>query len=57
MLMAAVAAVIITRWFKYHRNYLCVNKSQFVLVIFEPLCIMIAAAADLNATLNFRDWL
>jgi hypothetical protein len=29
----------ITRWFKYDRNYLCVNKSQFVPVIFEPPCI------------------
>jgi hypothetical protein len=27
-----------TRWFKYYRDYLCVNKSQFVLVIFEPPC-------------------
>jgi hypothetical protein len=27
------------RWFKYDRNYLCVNKSQFVPVIFEPPCI------------------
>jgi hypothetical protein len=26
------------RWFKYDRNYLCVNKSQFVPVIFEPTC-------------------
>jgi hypothetical protein len=25
-----------TRWFKYDRDYLCVNKSQFVPVIFEP---------------------
>jgi hypothetical protein len=28
-----------TRWFKYDRDYLCVNKSQFVPVIFEPPCI------------------
>ena len=28
----------ITRWFKYDRDYLCVNKSQFVPVIFEPPC-------------------
>jgi hypothetical protein len=27
-----------TRWFKYDRDYLCVNKSQFVTVIFEPPC-------------------
>jgi hypothetical protein len=25
-----------TRWFKHDRDYLCVNKSQFVPVIFEP---------------------
>ena len=29
-----------TRWFKYDRDYLCVNKSQFVPVIFEPPCII-----------------
>jgi hypothetical protein len=28
-----------TRWFKYDRDYLCVNKSQFVPVTFEPPCI------------------
>jgi hypothetical protein len=28
-----------TRWFKYDRDYLCVNKSQFVPVISEPPCI------------------
>jgi hypothetical protein len=27
-----------TRWFKYDRDNLCVNKSQFVPVIFEPPC-------------------
>jgi hypothetical protein len=38
-----------TRWFKYDRDYLCVNKSQFVPVIFEPPCI--------NPTiLNAGDW-
>jgi hypothetical protein len=30
---------VITRWFKYDRDYLCANKSQFVPVIFEPPCI------------------
>jgi Notch-like protein len=30
----------ITRWFKYDRDNLCVNKSQFVPVIFEPPCII-----------------
>jgi hypothetical protein len=28
------------RWFKYDWDYLCVNKSQFVPVIFEPPCII-----------------
>jgi hypothetical protein len=28
-----------TKWFKYDRDYLCVNKSQFVPVISEPPCI------------------
>jgi hypothetical protein len=28
-----------TRWFKYDRDYLCVNKSQFVSVVFEPPCV------------------
>jgi hypothetical protein len=32
---------IYTRWFKYDRDYLCVNKSQFVPVIFEPPCIRV----------------
>jgi hypothetical protein len=27
-----------TRWFKYDRDCLCVNKPQFVPVIFEPPC-------------------
>jgi hypothetical protein len=27
-----------TKWFKYDRDDLCVNKSQFVPVIFEPHC-------------------
>jgi hypothetical protein len=27
-----------TRWFKYDQDCLCVNKSQFVPVIFEPPC-------------------
>jgi hypothetical protein len=28
----------VTRWIKYDRDDLCVNKSQFVPVIFEPPC-------------------
>jgi hypothetical protein len=31
---------IYTRWFKYDRDDLCVNKSQFVPVIFEPPCTL-----------------
>ena len=27
-----------TRWFKYDRDYLCVNKPVTVPVIFEPPC-------------------
>jgi hypothetical protein len=27
-----------TRWFRYDQDWLCVNKSQFVPVIFEPPC-------------------
>jgi hypothetical protein len=29
---------IYTRWFKYDQDWLCVNKWQFVPVIFEPPC-------------------
>jgi hypothetical protein len=32
--------MVYTRWFKYDRDYLCVNKSQFFPVIFEPPCIL-----------------
>jgi hypothetical protein len=32
--------VLCTRWFKYDRDYLCVNKSQFVPDIFEPPYIL-----------------
>jgi hypothetical protein len=34
-----IVLFIATRWFKYYRDYMCVNKSQFVPVIFEPPCI------------------
>ena len=34
-----LTCTLITRWFKYDRDYFCVNKSQFVPVIFEPPCI------------------
>jgi hypothetical protein len=36
----ALIFITITRWFKYDRDYLCVNKSQFVPVVFEPPCIL-----------------
>jgi hypothetical protein len=32
---------IYIRWFKYDRDDLCVNKSQFVPVIFEPPCTFV----------------
>jgi hypothetical protein len=31
---------IYTMWFKYDQDDLCVNKSQFVPVIFEPPCTL-----------------
>ena len=34
------ATLLYTRWFKYDRDDLCVNKSQFVPVIFEPPCTL-----------------
>jgi hypothetical protein len=37
--MMGLWLAICTRWFKYDRDDLCVNKSQFVPVIFEPPCI------------------
>ena len=33
-----ISSKLCTRWFKYDRDDLCVNKSQFVPVIFEPPC-------------------
>ena len=38
-----------TRWFKYDRDYLCVKKSQFVPVIFEPPCIYLC-------TVRCKEW-
>ena len=32
---------IYTRWFKYDRDYLCVNCKQSVPVIFEPPCVCV----------------
>jgi hypothetical protein len=39
-----------TRWFKYDRDWLCVNKSQFVPVIFEPPCINVSGMALLPSS-------
>ena len=36
-----------TRWFKYDRDDLCVNKSQFVPVIFEPPCSSVRAVTTI----------
>ena len=43
-------SLVNTRWFKYDRDYLCVNKSQFVPVIFEPPCIHISFADFIRLT-------
>jgi hypothetical protein len=45
-----------TRWFKYDRDDLCVNKSQFVPVIFEPPCICMMPVMS-QLVLNFYDML
>jgi hypothetical protein len=44
LLNVALCEIPVTRWFKYDRDYLCVNKSQFVPVIFEPPCILSSGA-------------
>ena len=41
-----------TRWFKYDRDYLCVNLATSVLVIFEPPCIIPSANRQLPCTKN-----
>jgi hypothetical protein len=43
---------VITRWLKYDRDYLCVNKSQFVPVIFEPPCILYSGKIIFGVHLN-----
>jgi hypothetical protein len=40
-----------TRWFKYDRDDLCVNKSQFVPVIFEPPCTSAVNNAWISASI------
>ena len=37
-----------TRWFKYDWDDLCVKKSQFVPVIFEPPCIITTVYAEVK---------
>jgi hypothetical protein len=37
-----------TRWFKYYRDYLCVNEPQSVPVIFEPPCILWSCVCGLS---------
>ena len=32
--------IVNTRWFKYDRDYLCVNLATSVPVIYEPTCIL-----------------
>jgi hypothetical protein len=47
---------LITMWFKYDRDYLCVNKSQFVPVIFEPPCIWGPDTPDRTKVTNESLW-
>jgi hypothetical protein len=53
-------SLVYTRWFKYDRDDLCVNKSQFVPVIFEPLCTsvfdLMCSESRLVADLLERNW-
>jgi hypothetical protein len=46
-----------TRWFKYDRDYLCANKSQFVPVIFQPPCryVTVIDSTTKVLTKNTRD--
>jgi hypothetical protein len=44
--VASVRPMRCTRWFKYDRDDLCVNKSQFVPVIFEPPCMYLRNKAQ-----------
>jgi hypothetical protein len=44
--------MLYTRWFEYDQDDLCVNKSQFVPVIFEPRCIYIYFFFFFCRTLN-----
>ena len=45
-----------TRWFKYDRDYLCVNKPVIVPVIFEPPCIILpsmSGSSEWSLSLRF----
>ena len=41
---------IYARWFKYDRDYLCVNKPVTVPVIFELPCIYIQGGSNMTGT-------
>jgi hypothetical protein len=38
---------------KYDRDYLCVNKSQFVPVIFEPPCTSVSDGGRMRTVRHF----
>ena len=44
------ARFINTRWFKYDRDYLCVNLATSVPVMFEPTCIFIVISVAVKRT-------
>ena len=51
---------LFTRWFKYDRDDLCVNKSQFVPVIFEPPCtyfcsVIVFSRDFVNETFSYKE--
>jgi hypothetical protein len=45
-----------TRSFKYDRDYLCVKKSQFVPVIFEPPCTRSKMRPELTRQISLQPW-
>jgi hypothetical protein len=45
-----------TRWFKYDRDYLCVNKSHFFPVIFEPPCTWIRVGQLPYKSFSVHHW-
>jgi hypothetical protein len=44
-----------TKWFKYDGDDLCVNKSQFVPVIFEPPCTIYCIDIKQNEFFSRQD--